>query len=52
MKPLTSKEVKETIWITIGRLRTAIQEGYPKERQLGLFEKIVKDIEKGRIKTF
>ena len=46
---LTKSELKEDVQKTIGRLRTAINYEYPKERQLALFEKISEDVSKMEI---
>ena len=56
-KKLTKKEQKETVWVTIGRLRTAIKDNSDssqsyKDRELALFEKIVKNIEDRKLDTF
>ena len=47
MKQLTTQELNETVWQTIGRLGTAIKYDYPKERLLALYEKITEDIQTG-----
>jgi hypothetical protein len=41
---LTTKEKREEIFVTIGRLKTAIKAGSPEERLLALLEKISNDI--------
>lgn len=43
---LTPKEKKESMGITLGRLRSAIKYDYSKKRQLNLVEKLYKDYDK------
>lgn len=42
---LTKEEQEETIFVTIGRLRRLLHEQRNPERQIALFEKIVKRVE-------
>lgn len=41
---LTKKEENEPVFITLGRLKQAIRQSAPIERQLILFEKVSKDV--------
>lgn len=43
---LTPKEKKESMGITLGRLKTAIEYNHSKKRQLYLVEKLYKDYDK------
>ena len=48
---LTRYEKNETVWITIGRLRAALENtgNTSLERSIAIFEKIVSDIENDRL---